>query len=204
MSWSLVTMGASTGGPAAVREILRKLTPPCPVPIVIAQHTIPGFEHGLAAWLRETGHRVLVPSGRAPLEAGVVYLAPADRHAVVRGECIEIIDPEGDEQVPSASLLFETAARSFGDKAVGIILTGMGSDGADGLFALFERGALTITQSASSCVVNGMPEAARRRGASLIELPPAEIGSLLEARLKLGRRGRPDDWLSLERERASL
>lgn len=182
-SLSLVAIGASTGGPAAIREILRRVKAKSPVPIVIAQHTIPGFEHGLADWLSGTGHRVLVANGHARLEPGIVYLAPADQNVVIAEGSLEVVPAEADEQVPSADLLFHSAARIFGDTAVGVLLTGMGDDGARGLLSLYERGALTMTQSAASCVVNGMPEAARRLGASVLELSPAEIASLLDAKL---------------------
>lgn len=178
---SLLVIGASTGGPAALRELLRNMIAPAPVPIIIAQHTIPGFEHGLAAWLSETGHHVIVADGLSRLAPGAVYLSPADKDVVVREGFVEVVSPRPGTQVPSINRLFESAAEAHGKRTAAVLLTGMGDDGAEGALSLYRRGALTITQTASSCVINGMPEAARRLGASTIELPPLEIARFLGA-----------------------
>lgn len=176
--YSMIVIGASTGGPAVLRQILMGISSPSPLPIVIAQHTIVGFEQGLATWLEETGHRVEVTRQPTSLRGGVVYLAPADAHIVVGERRLELESPSHG-QAPSVDLLFESAARTHGARALGVLLTGMGADGAAGMRALRQRGALTVTQSASTCVVNGMPEAARQLDASVMDLSPAEIAALI-------------------------
>jgi two-component system chemotaxis response regulator CheB len=175
----IVLFGASTGGPAVLEQILRAVPPPFPLPIVIAQHTIPGFEHGLARWLAGTGHATRVVTAPGLVLPSEVAIAPAHQNLTLRGGLFDLAPPAGRGPVPSADVLFQSAADSFGKDVIAILLTGMGDDGARGLLALRRRGALTITQQDRTCVIDGMPAAARALGAQEHDLSPDDIGDLL-------------------------
>jgi two-component system chemotaxis response regulator CheB len=149
------------------------------VPIVIAQHTIPGFEDALAQWLGETGHKTRVIMKAGPIAAGEVALARADCHLAVRAGRFELVPPAGLGPVPSVDVLFQSAAEVYGASAAALLLTGMGEDGKVGLSAMRKRGAVTITQRADTCVIDGMPGAARRAGASEWDFTPAEMAAAL-------------------------
>lgn len=177
--FDILAIGSSVGGPMVLREIFRAIPPPSPLPIVVSQHIIPGFEAGLARWLAGTGHRVVVAKDGDRIGGGIVYLAPGDRHMALRGESIELLPDEGGGPVPSADVLFRSAAASFGPHAAALLLSGMGQDGAQGMLALRKAGGVTITQSGGTCVVDGMPAAARALGASLFELDPSEMAAWL-------------------------
>jgi two-component system chemotaxis response regulator CheB len=158
-------MGGSTGAPPLVYELLRALPAPAPFPVVVAQHIVHGFESGFARWLGGTGHRMVAAVGGEWLEPGAVYVAPADRDLLVRGGRLQT-QPSTGVAVPSVDVLFESVAGFYGARAVGLLLTGMGEDGARGLLAMRRAGALTVTQDSASCVVDGMPGTARALGAS--------------------------------------
>ena len=178
---AIVAIGASTGGPAVLYQLLDELPAPYPLPIIIAQHISPGFDQGLAQWLSKTGHRVTLAQDKQPLRVANVYLAQASKNVrITSRESLRSCDPGSRQIVPSCDELFESAAVHFGSRAVGILLTGMGRDGAAGMLKLREVGAITVTQEGSSCTVNGMPEAARHLGAVMIDVPPGELAPLLQ------------------------
>lgn len=174
----VVVIGSSTGGPVVLHEVLGHIPAPFPLPIVIAQHIVPGFEHGLARWLCQTGHRVSVATGAEPLSGGRVILAPADQDLVLEPGIANVV-PKGAAPTPSIDRIFRSASRAYLDRAVAILLTGMGEDGARGLLELQRGGALTVTQSSSTCVVDGMPKAARALEAGVHDLSPSEMVALL-------------------------
>jgi two-component system chemotaxis response regulator CheB len=178
---------ASTGGPQAIQTLLRGLGPDLPVPVLIVQHISEGFADGMAAWLSTScPQRVRIAEhGDAP-SAGGVYLAPGDRHLLVtrRGTLALSSAPAVGGFRPSGTLLFESGSEYYGADAVGVLLTGMGEDGARGLSALRKAGAYTIAQDEASCVVYGMPAAAVALGAAEQVLPIREIGG--ELRMLLG------------------
>lgn len=181
---ALVAIGASTGGPPLLHALLRALPPPYPLPIAIVQHIATGFVAGLAAWLgAETGHEVAVCSPREPLRPGRVYLARDECHLRLLGpgEIGSVGAPPRGHQRPSVDELFETAAVQLGAKVGAVLLTGMGSDGADGLARLRACGATTIVQEPKTCVVSGMPSAAIDAGAATWVLSPPEIAGALHA-----------------------
>ncbi|MFY0572350.1 chemotaxis protein CheB [Archangium lansingense] len=180
---SLLAIGGSTGAPPLVYELLRALPSPAPFPVVVAQHIVRGFEPGFARWLGGTGHRTMAAQGGEWLEPGAVYVSPADRDLVVRGGRLQT-QPSRGVAVPSVDVLFESVAGFYGAKAVGLLLTGMGEDGARGLLAMRQAGALTVAQDGASCVVDGMPGAARAMGAASQTLTPGEMAALL---VSLGR-----------------
>lgn len=176
----IVLIGASTGGPQVLRSIFDELPAPFPLPIVLCQHIVPGFEEGMAHWLSESGHRVnLVVPGEHAM-AGRVYVARADKHLAMNGMEFTIRPSLARQAVPSADVLFDSAAITLGNRCVALLLTGMGEDGRHGLLALKQKGALTVTQSAATCVIDGMPGAARAAGASILDLSPARMVELLK------------------------
>ncbi len=175
---ALLAIGGSTGAPPLVYDLLKALPAPAPFPVVVAQHIVHGFEPGFATWLKGTGHRVEVAAGGEWLEAGVVYVSPSDRDLVVSGGRLRTQHSRG-VAVPSVDALFESVAEFYGARGVGLLLTGMGEDGARGLLAMRRAGALTVTQDSGSCVVDGMPGTARQLGAASQTLTPMEMLSLM-------------------------
>lgn len=182
-AFDLIAIGASVGGPPLLFDLLQQLPVPCPLPVVITQHVLPGYEHGLAAWLSRSGHAVRVAAHGDRPRAGSVLMAPSDRHLAIRGDRCELkvnVNRATERgPVPSVDVMFESIAESTGDRAVALLLSGMGEDGARGLLSLRQCGALTVAQSGETCVVDGMPAAARALGAAELELPPPAIADLL-------------------------
>ena len=170
-------IGASTGGPNAVVQVLTSLGPGFPLPILLVQHIMPTFVTGFVSWLEGvTPYRaVIARTAESPI-AGNVYLAPADHHLEFDGHRIRLTqDPPVSVQRPSATVLFRSMARAVGDSGIGILLTGMGDDGADGLLELRRAGGYTIAEHESSAIVYGMPKAAVDRGAACECLPIGDI-----------------------------
>lgn len=178
----IVAFGASTGGPAVLRTILSELPEHFPAPVLIVQHISPGFIQGFAESLRLCCRlRVIVPANGEPLQPGCIYLAPDGVHMGVGagGRVVLTNAPPENDIRPSISYLFRTVAGTFGPKAVGVVLTGMGRDGADGLKSMREKGAVTIAQDEASSVVFGMPAEAMRLEAVTHVFSPVEIASFL-------------------------
>jgi two-component system, chemotaxis family, protein-glutamate methylesterase/glutaminase len=185
---ALIAIGASTGGVDAVRVVLSQIPPDCP-PILIAQHMPAGFTRRFAARLDELCaldvHEV---EDRSVLEAGHAYVAPGDWHLRVEkhlgGYRARLSEDEAiSGHRPSVDVLFESVARVAGPLGVGVILTGMGRDGAAGLKQMREAGAHTIGQSAASSLVYGMPRVAFEEGAVMeqvaVEAIPARLAQAL-------------------------
>lgn len=178
----IIAIGASTGGVEAVAEVLTALPADTPG-VVIVQHMPGTFTGRFAARLdaqlplsvREAGDGM-------PIRPGQVLIAPGGRHcqvyATAEGGMICRLDdgPPVSGHRPSVDVLFRSVAR-LGERAVGVLLTGMGRDGAEGLLAMRQAGALTIAQDAATCVVHGMPRAAMALGAVQIELPLSRIAA---------------------------
>jgi two-component system chemotaxis response regulator CheB len=179
---SIVAVGASTGGPAALEAILAELYRDFPAPILVVQHIATGFIDGVASWLdRNSRLRVKVAEDGEPLSAGTVYLAPDDHHLGVKGRSSIALstDPPIGGFRPSASFLFDSVARAFGRDALAVILTGMGRDGLEGLRRMHSAGGTVIAQSEESCVVFGMPGAAIEDGIAHHAISPRQIGAAL-------------------------
>ncbi len=170
-----IAVGASTGGPAAIYEILSALEAPLPVPMFIAQHITEGFEHGLCRWLRTTGHRVEIPLPGDRIEQQTVYLSPANASMVIGPNNIEIDPPVGNEITPNINRLFRSLAQFCRHRSVGVLLTGMGSDGAAGLGQIYTTGGWTIAQARSEAVIDSMPAAAIETGVVHEEMKLASI-----------------------------
>ena len=172
MKVGVVGIGASTGGPQVLQDLLTALPKPFAVPILIVQHIARGFLPGLVEWLGHTTgfHVHIAENGVIPI-AGHVYLAPDDLHMGVRpsGRIFLTGEEPIDSLRPAVSYLFRTLAEGFGPAAMGVLLTGMGKDGAKELKLMKDCGAVTVAQDRESSVVHGMPgEAIRLGGATHI------------------------------------
>ena len=178
----LIAIGASTGGPPVLHTILSALPKPFPVPILIVQHIAPGFVQGLADWLSGSiGIPVQIACNGQRALPGHVLLAPDDcQMRITAGGLISCTsEPMENGLRPSVSHLFRSVALTHGKRAIGVLLTGMGRDGAEELKLMRERGAVTIAQDKESCVVNGMPGAAVQLDAAIHVCPPLEIAAIL-------------------------
>ena len=174
-----VLIGASTGGPELLFRLLQSIPPPLPLPLLITQHTLDGFDESLAQWLATTGHKVAVARSGDIATPGRVLLAPADKHMRVQLGGIELTPINRNAEASNIDSMFETAAKFWGEHCLGFLLSGMGKDGALGMRALFDRGALTVVQAPHTCVVPSMAENARARGGVKRVLPPDEMAALL-------------------------
>jgi two-component system, chemotaxis family, protein-glutamate methylesterase/glutaminase len=160
--YELVAIASSTGGPQALLKVLRGLPPTFAPPILIVQHIAAGFTQGLADWLgREAGRTVrLAVAGERPVP-NTVLLAPDQLHMAVGPDGrIALSDGVPREIRPSADVTMRSLAPAYRDRAIGVILTGMGRDGADGLRAMRLAGAYTIAQDEATSIIFGMPRAA--------------------------------------------
>ncbi|GAB3472254.1 chemotaxis-specific protein-glutamate methyltransferase CheB [Massilia terrae] len=178
----LVAIGASTGGPTVLRDILAELPPGFPLPVVIVQHLAPGFTQGLADWLSgASGYPVEVLQEGTPLAAGRAYVVPDGRQpALGPGPSCKLLHaPPEHGMCPSVSHLFRAIDPELRAATAAVLLTGMGKDGAAELKQLREQGALTIAQDRASSVIYGMPGEAVRLDAAMLVLQPSEIGKLL-------------------------
>jgi two-component system chemotaxis response regulator CheB len=163
----LVAMAASTGGPGALATILQQLPADFPVPILVVQHVTTGFGNAFAAWLdKHTPLKVRLGQHAGEPQAGQVLVAPDNYHMGVNSLGLITLKKatRNDQICPSADYLFHSVANVYGATAVGITLTGMGSDGAEGLQAMHKLGAHTIAQDEATCVIFGMPAAAIKLG----------------------------------------
>jgi two-component system chemotaxis response regulator CheB len=186
---TVVAIAASTGGPQALLQILSALPGGYGIPVLVVQHMTPGFTGGLASWLDQ---QVAVPVALAAegerLGPGV-WFAPEGAHLRIDPLMRAALDPGSGAELyrPAADILLRSAAEVAGGGAVGVVLTGMGRDGAAGIAAVRAAGGLTVAQDEASSVVWGMPGAAIEQGAELV-LPPAEIGALLGGLVPAARR----------------
>ena len=178
----IVAIGASTGGPQTLEMILALLPADYPLPIVCVQHISNGFVSGLADWLNgSVAPRVMMaPLGEKPLP-GHVYLAPDESHLVLdaSGRMNASFEAPFEGHKPAANVLFRSVAARFGAASLGVLLTGMGSDGAAGMLELHKVGSTTVAQDEASCVVFGMPAQAIKLGAARHVLAPDAIARLL-------------------------
>jgi two-component system chemotaxis response regulator CheB len=166
----IIAIGISTGGPQALEFLLAQLPPDFPGTIVVVQHMPEGFTDMFARRLDElSALRVKEAQSGDALQAGRVLVCPGSRHIKVKhltmGDVV-VLNDEGrvNGHRPSADVLFHSLAEEFGAQGVGVLMTGMGDDGAEGLGAVKRAGGLTIAQNEESCVVFGMPKAAIERG----------------------------------------
>lgn len=180
-----IVIGASTGGPRAVRQVLAGLPRGLPAAVLVVQHIAQGFSGGMAEWLAGS---VPLPVGLAAegavLRPGHVYVAPDRFDLLVQpGGVIHLSGLPLLLQRPAIDIAMQSVAAVFGDQAIGVLLTGMGRDGAIGMQAIRRAGGYTIAQDEASCAIYGMPRAAVELGAAAAVLPPARIAEALAARL---------------------
>ncbi len=181
----VVVIGASTGGPPALATILADLPADLPVPVLVVQHMADGFVEGLATWLDSLSPLPVVMARRGHrLRPGVVHVAPAGLNTLL-GPSLRVdlmTPPDGQFHVPGVDAAFASTAASCGPHALGVLLTGMGRDGAIGLRTLRDAGGMTIGQDEPTSVVWGMPAAAQALGAVETELPlPAIAAAIIAA-----------------------
>jgi two-component system chemotaxis response regulator CheB len=187
----LVAIGSSTGGPAVLQTVLSQLQEDFPLPVVITQHIAPGFLSGLAKWLEQTtGRMTHIATQGERLLPGHVYLAPDGYHTGVDRNGTVVLSKDAPEHGmrPAVSHLFRSVASTFGKYAIGVLLTGMGRDGAEELKLMKDLGALTIAQDEESSVVYGMPGEAVKLGGATYVLPPEKIAATLNSTLETARR----------------
>ena len=176
-SFQMLGVVASTGGPNALVKFLVGLGRNLPIPILLVQHITPSFLKGFVAWLNGVSPMPVFEAteGQVP-KPGSVYVAPADRHLALERGALRLNDGAlVSVQRPSGTVLFRSMARSLGGNCIGVLLTGMGDDGAIGLGDIREAGGYTIAEDESTAVVFGMPAAAINMGAACEALPLDEI-----------------------------
>ena len=173
----ILVVGASTGGPAVLRQILSSLPASFPVPILVVQHISDGFTAGFAEWLGDSSSLIVkIAEDGELLVPGTVYIAPERRHLGVYNSRISIskAPPVGGFQ-PSVSYMFESVVAGFGSEVLAIIASGMGDDGVEGLRRIKERGGLVWAQDENSCAVFGMPARSIEAGLVNAVLSPDEM-----------------------------
>jgi two-component system chemotaxis response regulator CheB len=179
--YAMVGIVSSTGGPQALTQVLGGMGPAFPVPVLLVQHITASFLEGFVSWLAGvTPFAVkIAAAGEIPAPA-TVYVPPVERHLLIRDGRLALSDePAVQSQRPSGSVLLSSMARDLGRRSVGVILTGMGSDGAEGMAAMHRADAYTIAEDESTCIVYGMPAAAAKLGAVREMLPLPDIGPRL-------------------------
>lgn len=196
----LVAIGASTGGPPVLQTILSRLPKNFPVPVLVVQHMAAGFMQGFVEWLNQTSSLpVHVATHGEYILSGHIYFAPDGfQMKVDKGRRISLARDENDNGLcPSVSYLFRSVAEVFGKNAIGILLTGMGKDGAEELRFMKEKGAITMAQDKESSVVHGMPGEAINLDAVMYVLPPEKIAAAL---INLGKNSFYIDSSKLDRK----
>ena len=186
----LVVVGASTGGPEALRKVLAGLPNPLPFALIAVQHLGELFVPGLAGWLAtETGLNVSVVTSTQKPKTGSVYIACTSDHLILNksGNLAYIRQPETCIHRPSVDVFFSSLLAAPVAPGTAVLLTGMGSDGAAGLKSLCDAGWDTIAQDEASSVVWGMPRAAARLGAANQVLPVDQIGAAIGRNMKKGQ-----------------
>jgi two-component system, chemotaxis family, protein-glutamate methylesterase/glutaminase len=176
--YEIIGIGASTGGPSVVMQILKNIPSDYDLGILVVQHMTNGFIRGFVDWLGDACEvKVKLAKDGEKIERGQVLVAPDGFHTIVRSKKrIGLVSGEKVHGVkPSVDILFNSIADVFGQTAVGVLLTGMGADGAEGLKHIKDKGGITIAQSADSCAVFGMPKAAIEKGAVSKCLPVEDI-----------------------------
>ena len=180
--FEVLGVGASTGGPTALRDLFSALPADFPMPILVVQHITTGFTAGFVEWLRQhTPLDVRVSDEEDRAVPGTILIAPEGRQLeALPGGAVRAISrkPRG-VHLPSADTLLSSLASVYGGKCIGALLTGMGSDGAEGLLDIRRAGGFTIAQNEETCVVFGMPREAVRRGAVNRSMSPSSMAELL-------------------------
>jgi two-component system chemotaxis response regulator CheB len=185
LNYDIIVIGSSTGGPSAVEKVITNLPGNLSIPVLIAQHMpsnfVPSFANRLDAL---TPLNVVMARKDDPVEKGTILIAPGSRNIIVRRENDKVVidytnQRYKDFNFPSVTGLMESVAEVYGNRCIGVILTGMGKDGTEGMKAIHAAGGYTIAQNEESCVVFGMPRAAIAEGCVRQIVPLNEIGGFL-------------------------
>lgn len=177
-SQRILAIGASTGGPSALVELLENFPKDFPWPIAIVQHISTNFSQSFAEWLgTNLSLPVKLAEDKEILVPGKVYIAGEPKHMTIDASLqVRMVEETGQSfHIPSVDALFTSLAQNVGDKAVGVLLTGMGEDGAKGLLEMYKKGAKTFAQDQETSLVYGMPKKAFDFGAVTLSQPPKEI-----------------------------
>lgn len=179
----IVAIGSSTGGPRALQDIIPRIPEDFPVPIILTQHMPKAFTGPFAERLSSISHiKVIETAGGEIIKGGMAYLSPGDKHLTVKkigsGEIVISLSDEPTDLInrPSVSVMMESVARVHPGTTLGVILTGMGSDGLSGMKSIKKSGGKTIVQNEATCVVYGMPKAVVDEGLADVVLPVYKIG----------------------------
>lgn len=178
----VVVIGASTGGPVAVRELLSQLPADFPAAVIVIQHIPASFTGALAAQLdRRVPLKVKEAQAGDRLRPGTILVAPGDYHLLLQADSRIHLNqgPKIKGHRPSIDVTMQSAAQVYGARTKGVVLTGMGDDGTMGLVAIRAKGGKTFAQDAQSCVINGMPQRAREKGVVDHVASPVKIAELL-------------------------
>ena len=173
-----LVIGSSTGGPNALQKILERLPEQFPVPVICIQHISDGFIGSLVTWLDQSSKlKVKIMEEEEIPIPGTIYFPKDHKHLVISsdGKLKESREVSTNGHTPSINIAFNSFATHFGSTTLGVILTGMGDDGASGLLSIKNRGGRTIGESPETCVVYGMPRVAMEMGAIDFQLPLEKI-----------------------------
>jgi two-component system, chemotaxis family, protein-glutamate methylesterase/glutaminase len=187
---NVVGIASSTGGPQALEPILTKLPSDYPVPVIVVQHIVDGFAPSLVEWLRPLCALSidLAPIGQ-PVRPGI-WIAGGGSHLVVRdGVFVSSLEMPVSGQRPSGTVLFRSLVREYRNNAIGVVLSGMGDDGAAGLEMMNKAGAVILAQDEASSVIHSMPSSAIKKGIVHHVMSPPEIANTL---IDFARRARPE------------
>ncbi|MBN1521527.1 MAG: chemotaxis-specific protein-glutamate methyltransferase CheB [Candidatus Aureabacteria bacterium] len=175
----IVGIVSSTGGPKALLDVITGLPDDFKFPVVIVQHIVPGFTSGLIDWLQsESGKKISLASGGSVVQPGQIYIAPENYHTQILhdGRIHLLATPPYQGHKPSGNILLRSLADSYGPNSIGVILTGMGSDGCEGLMEIRRKGGRTLAQDEVTSIVYGMPKVAFETGAAEKIFPIEKIG----------------------------
>lgn len=186
-TWRAAVIGASTGGPSALARVLQGLIGEPPLCILIAVHMPPKFTRAFAERLnRNSQYKVQEAGDGDEIVPGVAYVAPGGKHMIAerrgRGAIVRVLDEHPDGRYrPSVDLLFKSCAEVFGPRALGVVLTGMGDDGREGIQAIKAKGGQAIAESEETAVVYGMPKEAKNTGVLDRQLPLGQVALAIES-----------------------
>lgn len=187
--FELVAIGVSTGGPLALQEVLSKIPGDFPAGIVIAQHMPPNFTKLLAERLNSISKiEVREAQNGEPIKPNLALIAQGGKNLIFeensKEKFVKIVDEPDTLYKPSVDIMMGSAAEVFGDKVLGVIMTGMGKDGLEGLKKVKEKGGYVIAQSEETCVVYGMPKAVVEAGIADAVIPLDKIGETISKIVK--------------------
>jgi two-component system chemotaxis response regulator CheB len=183
----IIAIGISTGGPNALRDVFARIDPELRQPIVVVQHMPAGFTSEFAASLDRICPLDVKEAAEGDiLRPGRILIAPGDWHIVVEKRPLAAVvhinqDPQENGHRPSADVLFRSVAQAYGNRALGIIMTGMGKDGARELGSIYREGGITLAQDESSCIVYGMPKVAWEMGHVMEQVSLANMAARISA-----------------------